>query len=49
VQGTAPSPRQGAAACVHEEQLWVVGGSSNFVLDDVFTYCLQAQASDALL
>ena len=47
VQGTAPSPRQGAAACVHEGQLWVVGGSSNFVLDDVFTYSLQAQARGA--
>ncbi|KAL4458559.1 hypothetical protein ABPG75_013424 [Micractinium tetrahymenae] len=46
--GTAPSPRQGAAACVAAGQLFIMGGSSNFVLHDVAAYSLEAQEWRAL-
>lgn len=40
--GTAPSPRQGAAACTAADgQLWVQGGASNFTLHDTFVYSLE--------
>lgn len=44
VHGTAPSPRQGAAACLEGGRLWLVGGASNFVLDDVYCYQIERQA-----
>lgn len=47
--GTAPSPRQGAAACMAGGQLCIFGGSSNFVLGDVAMYNLEAQASSFVL
>ena len=44
VHGTAPTPRQGAAACFADGQLYIVGGASNFVLSDCLAYSFDTQA-----
>ncbi len=43
VHGTVPSPRQGAAACLEGGRLWLMGGFSNFVLDDAYCFSLAQQ------